>query len=195
MTSTIGPIEIPFKGQRDYLRFADIFPALIDAVHSGFGTDAQVDLLTIRRPFKAKIGVSFEPVESANGDFRVRNGSDCKCGWLIETCEPVSSRVPFESSPLLGSATTSADAAEVREAIPGLTGFDILAGLMKILGRQVNKRHWWLCQMNFVEPLRTAFPLCVQIRHVIAQQFIAFDIRECGQAKGTARCIVEGAKL
>lgn len=193
--SETGPLELPFKGQRDYLRFADIFPALVDRVQSRFGPGATVDLLTMRRPLKSKIAVSLEAVNVFAGSFRVRNGSECQTGWLVETDQCVDTRVPFDSSILTLHALASAHSAEVLGPVPGLTSFDIVVGLMKVLAYQVEDRHWWLCQMKFFEPLGAAFPLCVKVHRILARQFISFDIHQGGRMAGTARCAVDGAEL
>ena len=53
-------LDLPFKGSRTYLRFADIFPALIELAREHVGLQAQMESLTIRKPFTHVIQVMFE---------------------------------------------------------------------------------------------------------------------------------------
>ena len=184
-------LDLPFKGERNYLRLADILPTLIELVRCRFGPQAQVDSLIIRRPFRHGILVSFVPSGVFAGTFRVRRGSENVPGWLLETDEPVTRRIPFDSSPLSAAAVSGPGFALILEPLPGYTAFDVGVSLMRVVASQVDRRHWWLCQMNLDVPLTESFPLEVRIKHNLGGLFIVFDIVQCGLTIGTARGILE----
>jgi hypothetical protein len=183
-------LDLPFKGARNYLRFADIVPALIEVVHERFG-GAQVDSVTLRRPFRNEIEVSFEPSLAASGSFRVRHGSESIPGWLLETDRPVTRRVAFDSSPLSAAAISGHGFARILKPVPGHTQFDMLVGLIKLVTDQVDPRHWWLCQLNLDTPLTEALPVEVRILRNLGGLFLVFNIVQRGVSIGSARSILE----
>jgi hypothetical protein len=185
-------LDLPFKGDRDYLRLADILPALIELARDRFGPQADVDSLTIRRPFRRGIQVSFEPSVAFSGSFRVRHGRENTPGWLLETERPVTRRIRFDSSLLSAVAVSGPGFAQILEPLPGFTAFDVVVTLMKQVAAQVNRRHWWMCQLNLETPLTGVFPVEVRIRQNLNGQFLLFDIVQAGTAIGSARGILEG---
>lgn len=184
-------LDLPFKGDRDYLRLADIFPAVSNLVCDRFGTQAQVDSLTIRRPLNCGILVSFQPLNSSAGTFCVRCGSESIRGWIDETDRPASRRISYDSSPLKAVAVSESDFARLLEPLTGHTEFDVLAGLMTLVAGQVNHRFWWWCQLHLDTPLTKAYPIEVRIRHNLGGRCIVFDILQTGAAIGSARFMVD----
>jgi hypothetical protein len=184
-------LDVPFKGARNYLRFADILPALIEVVHERFGCEAQVASVTLRRPFHNEIEFSFEPSAAASGSFSVRHGSESIPGWLLETDRPVTRRVSFDSFPLSAAAISGPGFARILEPVPEHTQFDIVVGLIKLVTGQVDPRHWWLCQLSLDTPLTNSFPLEVRILHNLGGLFLVFEIVQRGVPIGSARGILE----
>ena len=79
----------------------------------------------------------------------------------------------------------------MQSAVAGHTAFDVLAGLMKQVGAQVDSHFWWLCQMNLERPLAEVYPLGIQIRHILGGRCIVFDILQADALVGTARFIAD----
>jgi hypothetical protein len=188
-------LDLPFKGSREYLHSTDIIPALTEVAHERFGPQAWVDSLTIRRPFRRAIQVSFEPVEVSSGSFRIRNSSQYIRGWLLETDQPVTRRVPYDTTPLSAAAVSGSGYARILEALPGFTVLDVLVSLMKVVSAQVDRRHWWVCQLNLDAPLAEIFPVEVRIRNNLAGKFLVSDILQSGTVIGSARGMREDAKV
>jgi hypothetical protein len=184
-------LDVPFKGARNYLRFADIVPVLIEVVHERFGCLAHLASVTLRRPFRNEIEVSFELPAVSSGSFRVQNGSESIPGWLLETNRPVARRILFDSSPLSATAISGPGFARILEPVAGHTEFDLLVGLIKLVTDQVDPRHWWLCQLNLDASLTEAFPLEVRILRNLGGLFLVFEIVQCGVPIGSARGILE----
>jgi hypothetical protein len=188
-------LELPFKGARDYLHSTDILPALTEVANERFGPLAWVDSLTIRRPFRRIIQVSFESVEVSSGSFRMRNGSQNIPGWLLETDKPVTRRIPYDTSPLSAAAVSGSGYARLLEPLPGFRVLDVLVGLMKLVSAQVDRQHWWLCQLNLDAPLAENFPVEVRIRNNLGGKFLVYDILQSGAVIGSARVMLEDARI
>jgi hypothetical protein len=152
-------LDLPFKGSRDYLRMADLFPAIQSVAQGQFGPSAQMSSLIIRRPLKRAVQASFQPVEGCAGSFRVRHDGESIAGWLVETDSPVAHRVPYDASSISTAAFSGLDFARILDPMPGFSPLDILISLAKIVGAQRTPRPWWLCQLNLDTPFTERFPI------------------------------------
>ncbi len=188
-------LELPFKGARDYLHSTDILPALMELAYDQFGPQTWVSSLTIRRPFRSGIQVTFELPEVSSGSFRVRHGCENIPGWLLETGKPVTRRIPYDTSPLSAAAVSGSGYARILEPLPGFRVLDVLVGLMKLVSAQVNRRQWWLCQLNLDAPLAEIFPVEVRIRNNMGGKFLVYDILQSGAVIGSARVMLEDARI
>ena len=184
-------LDLPFKGTREYLRLADVFPAIVGLVCDRFGPQAYVDSLTIRRPLARRILVSFQPSDMFSGSFCVRRGSTSIPGWLEETEDPATHRIAYESSSVRAAAVSGTDFARILEPLPGHTEFDVLACLMKLVAGRLNQSFWWWCQLSLDTPLTEAYPIEVRIRYNLGGRCIVFDILQTGTAIGSARLMVD----
>jgi hypothetical protein len=187
-------LDVPLKGDRDYLRMADLFPA-IQGVAQQFGPLAQVSSVMVRRPLRHAIQVSFQPVEGCSGSFRIRHGGESISGWLVETNRQISRRVPYDSSPISAAAVSGPDFARILEPLPGFALLDILVSLAKILGAQLSPHLWWLCQLNLDTPFTERFPLEVRVLHWIGGRFTVFNILQGDTVIGTCRAILDGITI
>jgi len=183
-------LDLPFKGDRNYLRLADIFRALVEMALERFGPQAQVDSLTIRRPLNSAILLTFERPGGFSGSFRVRSGGESIPGWLVETHKPVT-RIPFNMPSVSAVSVSGPGFARVLEPLQGRAMLDIVVALMKIVAGHIDPRQWWLCQLNLDTPLTDVFPIEVRIGHRLGKRFVVFDIVQCSVMIGSARCILE----
>jgi len=188
-------LDLPFKGSREYLHSTDLYPALMEVARESFGPQAWVHSLTIRRPFKRIIQVSFDPVEVSSGSFRIRNGGQDVPGWLLETDRLVTRRVPYDTSPLSAAAVSGSGCARILEALPGFPVLDVLVSLLKLVSDQVDRRHWLICQLNLDVQLAEIFPVGVRIRNNLAGKFLVYDILQSGTVIGSARGMLEDVKV
>lgn len=187
-------LELPYKGGREYLHSTDLYPALMEMAHESFGPQAWVDGLTLRRPFRNAIQVSYEHPAASSGSFRIRHDSESVSGWLLETDRPVTRHIPYDTSPLSAAASSGSGYARILEALPGFAVLDMLVSLMKLVSAQVDRRQWWICQLNLDTPLAEIFPVEVRIRNNLAGKFLVYDILQAGIVIGSARGILEDAK-
>jgi hypothetical protein len=148
--------------------------------------------MMIRRPLRHAIEVSFQPAEGCSGSFRIRHGDESISGWLVETDQQISRRVPYDSSPISAAAVSGPDFARILTPIPGFAPLDILVSLAKIVGAQLSTRSWWLCQLNLDTPFTERFPLEVRVLHWIGGRFTVLNILQGDTVIGTCRAILDG---
>jgi hypothetical protein len=184
-------LDLPFKGDRDYLHSTDIFPALMELVRGRFGPQAQVESLTLRRPLRHGIQVLFEPTAVSSGSFRVRHHSECCYGWLVETDRPVTRRTPLDLPVVSAVAVSGQGSARILQPLQGSEALDVVVGLMKLVACQVDPRHWWLSQLNLDAPLTESFPIEVRILQNLGGQFLVLEILQASMTIGSARCMLE----
>jgi hypothetical protein len=188
-------LDLPFKGDRDYLRMADLFPAIQGVAREYFDPSAQVSSLIIRRPLTRAIQLSFEPVEGCAGSFRVRHEGKSIQGWLVETDQQVSRRVPYDSSLISAAAVSGPDFARIADPLPGFAPFDILVSLVKIVGAKRTPRPWWLCQVNLDTPFTDEFPLEVRVLHWLGGRFAVFNLGQGDMVIGSFRTMLDGTSI
>jgi hypothetical protein len=167
----------------------------MEVAHESIGPQAWVHSLTIRRPFRRIIQVSFDPVEVYSGSFRIRDGGQDIPGWLLETDRQVTRRIPYDTSPLAAAAVSGSDCARILEALPGFPVLDVLVSLMKLVSDKVDRRHWLICQLNLDAPLAEIFPVEVRIRNNLAGKFLVYDILLAGTVIGSARGMLNDVKF
>jgi hypothetical protein len=184
-------LDLPFKGSRDYLHSTDIFPGLTELVRNRFGSQAWVDSLCIRRPFRNSIFASFAESPSATGSFRVRHHSKTVPGWLIPTNRPVTRRVPFDASEVTASAIIGMGSAKILEPVPGFTEFEIFVALMRELARNVDPGQWWFCQLNLSTPLSDRCPMEVRICRTLGGRFLVYELLQANSCVGSARIMLD----
>jgi hypothetical protein len=186
-------LDLPFRGARSYLHSTDIYPALMKLTRAEFGVNAFVDSLTLRSPFACGIQVTFEAPSLTSGTFRVRHGSDCTFGWLVETKRPITNRNPTDLPSVTNCAISGPGFARLSEPLPRQAPLDVLVSLMKLVSSQVSRGHWWLCQINLDMPLIAVYPLEVRIHRNLGARCLVFNITQQHQFIGSARFMLENA--
>lgn len=187
------PLDLPFKGARDYLHSTDIFPALVDLVHLQCGSQAQVESLTVRRPIRYAILVSPEPSATDVGSFRVRHGAEVVTGWLRETCQPITRRNPIDLPNLADAALSGPGFARLLKPMQGWVTLELVLSLMKLVVAKSNPGHWWLCQIQFDTPLSAVFPLEVRMSRQIGNRFGVFEIVQANSYIGSAHVMLDSS--
>jgi hypothetical protein len=137
------PLEMCFKGQRDYLQGADIFNAMSQALTGAAEKNAlrpftlamhnfsrhQCDLLTLGGEDGGK---RLPMPESRIADFTLGAGSDETVGWLSESERPVKCRYPFDES-AIAQRCILAEKEIVFSGQSAYTAMDILVSISKQL--------------------------------------------------------------
>jgi hypothetical protein len=175
-------LHLPYRGDRNYIHSADIFPVLADLAKARFTADAYVESLVLRRQAVRQIRVAFEAEPQMIGTFSFRAAGEKVSGWLVERDETVRLRVPYDESPARAAVVGGTGFARFAEPVAGYTAFEQLLVLLKVTSGLPSA---WLCQTIFDRPLLDAYPLAVRLRHR-AMRFLAFEIIQDEQMIGTA---------
>jgi hypothetical protein len=112
-------------------------------------------------------------------------------GWLVETDEPISSRIPFDEATAAQSAVSGPGFARFEKLLPRYSPFELLVILTKILSSQQSNQHWWICQIEFQSPLRETVPLECRFSHKISQHYLTLHIYQAGKVIGSASGIAD----
>ncbi len=89
-------LELPFKGDRNYLHGTDIHDAVRDAVRNRWGEAEAVDLSFHRLARHALRLRDEAPAQEAMAVCRCRAGGGARQLWVVETEEPVQGRRPYD---------------------------------------------------------------------------------------------------
>jgi len=176
--------DLPFRGDRNYLHSTDLYPALTVFAQRQFSPDAFIESLTIRQAVSHQVSISLDGPQDAFGSFRVRYGTTCTKGWLIETDKCVSSRIPFDEATAMQAAVNGPGFALYQKLLPQYSVFELMLILTKIVSSQESQEHWWLCQIEFHSRLREVVPLECRLHRKVLQRYITFQIYQDRQAIG-----------
>lgn len=187
--------DLPFRGNRDYLHSTDLYPALTKFAQEQFPPDAFIDNLTIRRAVSHQVRVNLDGPKGAFGSFRVRHGIGRSKGWLVETDEPIVSRIPFDEITAAQAAIGGPGFACFKKLLPQYSVFELLLVLTKIVSGQQNGAHWWICQIDFHSPLRQIAPLECRLKSKVSNRYLTLGIYQAGQAIGSASGIAAPSSI
>lgn len=179
---------LPYRKDRNYIHSADIYQALTSLARDRFDPDAFIASLILRRQAAHQIQISFHAEPSTVGTFSIRYKEEQTSGWLIETTEKVSVRVPYDESQAAAAVIERPKYAQFSAVIPGYTTFEQLIVLLKAASGQ-GKCDAWLCQVKLQRALRDSRPLAVNLRQRI-DRFFAFEIVQDDLLAGSACAFV-----
>jgi len=186
---------LPFRGNRNYLHSTDLYPALTKYAQQQFSKSAYVESLMIRRAVSHQVRVDLDKPESAFGSFRICDGTERSKGWLVETDEPVRTRIPFDETAAVQTAVNGIRFARLEELLPPYSTFELLLLLTKMVAHQESRCHWWLCQMEFFSPLREIVPLESKLKRKISNRYLLMEIYQAGQLIGSVSGIADSMEL
>jgi hypothetical protein len=194
---TLAPTlaELPFRGNRNYLHSTDLYPALNVFAQTHFSPSAFVESLTLRRVVRHQIRVDLDEPEGAFGSFCIRDGTQRTKAWLAETDEPVHRRAPFDEAVAIHAMVCGPGFARFEKLLPPYSIFELVLMLTKIIAQQENPGHWWICQIDFISPLREIAPIEGRLKGKVANCYCSIEIYQSGQFIGSASGIIEGTGL
>ena len=105
VTAKVVPLQLCFKGERDYLQGADIYQGVVDAIRNELREPAGGIRMAIRRFFARQPDLLWmdSPEASARPqqavvDYTVDLPARRSGGWLVESGRPVECRLPFDEA-------------------------------------------------------------------------------------------------
>lgn len=190
---TLAPTlaELPFRGNRNYIHSTDLYPALAQYAHKQFSLSAFVECLTIRRPARHQVRVNLDTSAGAFATFCIRHGIEHSKGWLVETDEPVRSRIPFDEAKVEQAVISGPGFARLERLLPSYSTFELILILTKTVAHQENAGHWWICQIDFVGPLHETAPLESKLTRRVSNRYVFTEIYQAGQMIGALTGIAD----
>jgi len=194
---TLAPTlaNLPFRGHRNYLHSTDLYPALNVFAQTHFSPSAFVESLTLRRVVRHQVQVNLDAPDGAFGSFCIRHGAERSKGWLVESGEPVRTRISFDEERAILSATSGPGFARLEKLLLPYTTIELLLILTKMVAREQTAAHWWICQMDFLSPLLEVAPLESKLRRKVSNRYLSMDIYQAGRLIGSARGIADLPEL
>lgn len=185
---TLAPTlaELPFRGNRNYLHSTDLYPALAEFVRRQFSPTAFIENLTIRRLASKQVRVNLDGPAGAFGSFRIRQGKERIKGWLSETDKPVRTRVQFDEVPAMEAVVSGPGFVRFENLLQPYTAIELLFALTKVIAVRESSEHWWICQMDFISPLRELAPLECRLKDRLSNRYLSAEIYQAGQRIGSA---------
>lgn len=157
------PLELAFKGQRNYLQGPDILCGLLGSL-SQAGTDVDGALAAT---FRRKVGVQPDIViaddanavgspENSFGHWTAVSGPHKVRGWFVETDRHVDGRVPYDEDSVIDRCAKSSNEVAF-DGVTTLNATELAVAMVKSLH---NDRfalgadaHWVVCQFALDRPL------------------------------------------
>jgi hypothetical protein len=183
-------LQLPFRQTRNYIHSTDIYPALTALAQQRVSPDAYVASLVLRRPAHHQLRVCFEQPAEMVGTFSICYGTAKIHGWLVETDEAVTLRVPYDESRAEAEVMYEAAVTRFAAPVPGYTAFEQLILLMKV-ALTADGVHVWLSQINLRGPLLETQPVAVRLRQSMQQRFHSFELLQADTIIGTATAYCE----
>lgn len=161
------PLELTFKGERNYLQGPDILCGLLGSL-SNAGADVDGALAAT---FRRKVGAQPDVViagdenaagspENSFGHWTAVSGSRKVRGWFVETKRHVEERVPYDEVSAIGQCAKSSNEVAF-DGVTTLNATELAVAMVKSLH---NDRfalgadaHWVVCQFALDRPLRDEY--------------------------------------
>lgn len=193
------PLELRYKGDRNYLQGGDIVQFLEDNLDTWLEGDGWwLSRLAFRRFARNQLDLVWEaPGDQrdavAEGLFR-RNGNDRRF-WLTESDRPVAGRYPFDEDALVAGAHIDGETREATLAAPeGFRPIEAIVALTKKLNYVVTpdvEGKWVFGQIQLEGPLPRQFrTLGITMKSAVAGRFSVNRIDMDGRKAGVIRFIV-----
>jgi hypothetical protein len=197
----IVPLRMCFKGSRDYLHGTDMYPALLGALPHGEHAPLR---LSIHRMAHRQCQMVIpedgsRPPSTAFAVFSAGPPGEAARGWLEETSEPVTCRVPYDEAPIYGCLDTSPATTVVARDLPeSYTPIEVLVAMTKELHRVAFPdvgQGWVFAQLDLRRLLKSADAarLRVTIQQVLAGKFSKSRIESGNEELGSIRFSVRGS--
>jgi len=143
MNSTILPVHICFKGERNYLHGTDIYESLAQAANAQFECAIVRFQMSIHRFFNLQpeihwfeIGHLAARPRNAVVDFSISSNSRGAAGWLVETDRPVDCRVPYDEDKI-GRHCTFTDSCISIQGDSGYRPIEVVVSMTKQLHNRI----------------------------------------------------------
>src|ERR1700742_4916817 len=119
-------LDIPFRGERDYVHSTDLFAALDGLASTFLGQDTYLKSLTMRRGAHRQAVAQFRPDANAFGHFVVAAPGWPVEGWLVEGSAPITRRIAFDEDAIARHAISEQGRVLLPHSLSGSHPFEQL---------------------------------------------------------------------
>jgi hypothetical protein len=165
-------LDIPFRGERDYVHSTDLFAALDELAGSILGPDAYLKMLTLRRRAYRQVAVRFQPDPGAFGTFTFAASEGAVEGWLMEDPGPITRRIAFDEGAIAQQAICGQGRVLLQSPVTGYDPFEQLVVLFKLLCAQSLPGKWLFTSITLNRPLSKRAALAVSRTQLVLNRMV-----------------------
>jgi len=186
-------LDVPFRGQRDYVHSTDLYASLeklAERNRVSKSSQAYVKRLTLRKKAHRQVSAYFLPHSDAFGTFSLSMAGQKVEGWLVETCVPITRQVAFDESGIALKAVVEPGRAFLREAVKGFSSFEQAIVLLKVLCAQHDIGPWLFTNIALDRPLVEDALLGVSRMQTVLDRLIDARLFQNGQESGRLQMVL-----
>lgn len=182
-------LDLPLRGERDYIQGADIYNAIAAAVQARDGRASgpvRVDMHDISRSQCGLLlgrGDAPEKPAHARAQFRIGEWS----GWLVESGESVSRRMPYDEAAITRLCSANGSIIRIREKTT-YSPIEVLISATKLLHQKLHPlvdKRWIVTRLEFARLLaETDFDLTIELLQNLNNRLTRSSVLACGEPLG-----------
>jgi hypothetical protein len=165
-------LDIPFRGERDYVHSTDLFAALDELAGSFLGPNAYLKTLCLRRRAHHQVAVRFRPEPDAFGTFVFAAPEWTVEGWLVEDQAPITRRITFDEAAIARQAVSAQGRVFLQSPVKGYGSFEQLIVLFKMLCAQSHPGTWLFTSIALDRPLSKQAVLSVSRSQLVLSRMV-----------------------
>jgi hypothetical protein len=186
-------LDVPFRGDRDYVHSTDLFASLNDLAEQFLGPGAYLKTLALRRRARRMVAAQFRPDPAAFGTFTFTASGWIMEGWLVESRLPINRRVVFHEAPIALAATSQEGRVALRSPVPGYSAMEQMIVLLKMLCAQCHPGAWLFTSIDLDGPLSQQAALAVSRTQLVLSRMIDASLYQDGHSAGRVQMVLPAA--
>src|SRR5215469_10410899 len=165
-------LDIPFRGNREYVHSTDLFIALDNMAGRFLGPDAYLKTLSIRRLAHRQVAVQFRPDACAFGTFAFAARGWILEGWLVESRKAIARRITFDEASIARQVVSEHGQVLLKTPVQGYNAFEQLIVLFKLLCVQSRPGAWLFTAIDLDSPLSQHAALVVRRKQLVLNRMM-----------------------
>jgi len=186
-------LDVPFRGDRDYVHSTDLFASLNDLAQQFLGPDAYLKTLVLRRRARRQVTAQFRPDVTAFGTFTFTASDRIMEGWLVESQMAINRRIVFQEAPIARAATSQEGRVALRSPVLGYSAIEQLIVLLKMLCAQCHPGAWLFTSIHLDYPLSEQAALAVSRTQLVLSRMIEASLYQDDNQAGRMHMVLPAA--
>ena len=182
-------MDIPFRGERDYVHSTDLFAALDELAGSFLGPGAYLKTLSLRRLAHQQVAARFQPEPDAFGTFVFTAPEWTVEGWLVENPVPITRRIAFDEAAIAQRAACGRGRVFLQSPVTGYSPFEQLIVLFKMLCAQSHPGRWLFTSIALECPLSKQAVLSVSRTQLVLSRMVEAMLYQNGLPAGRMQMV------